>query len=65
MRLGKLNEGATGDFGQQFSQDWRVTGANYKCFPDWRHQGRAAGRQYQGPVAEKHEEAREYQQTNK
>ena len=24
MRLGKLNEGATGDFGQQFSQDWRA-----------------------------------------
>ena len=31
MRLRKLNEGATGDFGQQFSQDWHVTTTN--AFP--------------------------------
>ena len=44
MRLGllgpyvlcKLNEGATGNFGHQFSRDWRVTGAAYKRFPDRR-----------------------------
>ena len=72
MRLGKLNEGATGDFGQQFfpglarnrGQIQMLSRLKAPRLGSWSTVPRMVPTKL-GPAAEKHEEPREYQQTNK